>query len=142
MKRMIAALLCLIQLVLSSNMGAFAERTVDLDLSALSGTVVYSQVYNMVMQPDQYLGQTVRVRGYFSYFQDPETLKEYFAVIIADATACCAQGIEFVWRGEHRYPDDYPPLETEMTVTGEFGTYEENGFTYLQLSDADVEWAQ
>ena len=142
MKRMIAALLCLIQLVLSSDMGAFAERTVDLDLSALSGTVVYSQVYNMVMQPDQYLCQTVRVRGYFSYFQDPETLKEYFAVIIADATACCAQGIEFVWRGEHRYPDDYPPLETEMTVTGEFGTYEENGFTYLQLSDADVEWAQ
>ena len=142
MKRMIAALLCLIQLVLSSDMGAFAERTVDLDLSALSGTVVYSQVYNMVMQPDQYLGQTVRVRGYFSYFQDPETLKEYFAVIIADATACCAQGIEFVWRGEHRYPDDYPPLETEMTVTGEFGTYEENGFTYLQLNDADVEWAQ
>ena len=142
MKRMIAALLCLIQLVLSSDMGAFAERTVDLDLSALSGTVVYSQVYNMVMQPDQYLGQTVRVRGYFSYFQDPETLKEYFAVIIADATACCAQGIEFVWRGEHRYPDDYPPLETEMTVTGAFETYEENGFTYLQLSDADVEWAQ
>ena len=142
MKRMIAALLCLIQLVLSSDMGAFAERSVDLDLSALSGTVVYSQVYNMVMQPDQYLGQTVRVRGYFSYFQDPETLKEYFAVIIADATACCAQGIEFVWRGEHRYPDDYPPLETEMIVTGEFGTYEENGFTYLQLSNADVEWAQ
>ena len=40
------------------------------------------------------------------------------------------------------YPDDYPPLETEMTVTGAFGTYEENGFTYLQLNDADVEWAQ
>ena len=142
MKRMIAALLCLIQLVMSSDMGAFAERTVDLDLSALSGTVVYSQVYNMVMQPDQYLGQTVRVRGNFSYFQDPVTMKEYFAVIIADAAACCAQGIEFVWRGEHRYPDDYPPLETEMTVTGEFGTYEENGFTYLQLSDADVEWGK
>ena len=142
MKRMIAALLCLIQLVLSSDMGAFAERTVDLDLSALSGTVVYSQVYNMVMQPDQYLGQTVRVRGNFSYFQDPITMKEYFAVIIADAAACCAQGIEFVWRGEHRYPDDYPPLETEMTVTGEFGTYEENGFTYLQLRNADVQWGK
>jgi exonuclease VII large subunit len=96
----------------------------------------------MVMQPDQYLGQTVRVRGNFSYFQDPVTMKEYFAVIIADAAACCAQGIEFVWRGEHRYPDDYPPLETEMTVTGEFGTYEENGFTYLQLRNADVQWGK
>ena len=142
MKRTIVALLCVIWLALSTGVGVAAERPVDLDLSALSGTVVYSQVYNMVMQPDQYLGQTVRVRGNFSYFQDPVTMKEYFAVIIADAAACCAQGIEFVWRGEHRYPDDYPPLETEMTVTGEFGTYEENGFTYLQLSDADVEWGK
>ena len=142
MKRTIVALLCVIWLALSTGVGVAAERPVDLDLSALSGTVVYSQVYNMVMQPDQYLGQTVRVRGNFSYFQDPVTMKEYFAVIIADAAACCAQGIEFVWRGEHRYPDDYPPLETEMTVTGEFGTYEENGFTYLQLSEADVEWGK
>lgn len=142
MKRTIVALLCLIQLVLSTGVGVAAERPVDLDLSALSGTVVYSQVYNMVMQPDQYLGQTVRVRGNFSYFQDPVTMKEYYAVIIADAAACCAQGIEFVWRGEHRYPDDYPPLETEMTVTGEFGTYEENGFTYLQLRNADVQWGK
>ncbi len=142
MKRTIVALLCVIWLALSTGVGVAAERPVDLDLSALSGTVVYSQVYNMVMQPDQYLGQTVRVRGNFSYFQDPVTMKEYFAVIIADAAACCAQGIEFVWRGEHRYPDDYPPLETEMIVTGEFGTYEENGFTYLQLSDADVEWGK
>ena len=142
MKRTIVALLCLIQLALSTGVGIAAEGPVDLDLSALSGTVVYSQVYNMVMQPDQYLGQTVRVRGNFSYFQDPVTMKEYFAVIIADAAACCAQGIEFVWRGEHRYPDDYPPLETEMTVTGEFGTYEENGFTYLQLRNADVQWGK
>ena len=142
MKSTIVALLCVIWLALSTGVGVAAEGPVDLDLSALSGTVVYSQVYNMVMQPDQYLGQTVRVRGNFSYFQDPVTMKEYFAVIIADAAACCAQGIEFVWRGEHRYPDDYPPLETEMTVTGEFGTYEENGFTYLQLSEADVEWGK
>ena len=139
MKRALITLLCLALLALSG--GALAERSVDLDLSVLSGTVVYSQVYDMVMEPEQYLGKTVRVKGFFSYFQDPETLNEYFAVVIADATACCAQGIEFVRVGEYSYPGDYPPLDSELTVTGVFNTYEENGFTYLQLTDADMTWA-
>jgi len=132
-------LIAMIILALMSGFAALAEQSVDLDLSLLSGTVVYSQVYDMMMEPERYLGQRVRVKGNLSYFQDPQTLKEYFAVVIADATACCAQGIEFVWNG-HRYPDDYPPLDTELTVTGVFGTYEENGFAYLQLKDAEVEW--
>jgi len=136
MRKMLIAWLCL---ALMSATAALAEKPVDLDLSVLSGTVVYSQVYDMMMQPEQYLGQRVRVKGNLSYFQDPETLNEYFAVIIADATACCAQGIEFVWDG-HKYPEDYPPLDTVVTVTGTFNTYEEAGFTYLQLTGADVVW--
>lgn len=138
MKRMIAMLLCLALAALTGS--ALAEQAVDLDLSNLSGTVVYSQVYDMMMEPEKYLGQRVRIRGNFSYFQDPDTLQEYFAAIIADATACCAQGIEFVWAGEHSYPGDYPALDTELTVTGTFGTYDENGYTYLRLADADVAW--
>ena len=116
------------------------ERPVDLDLTKLSGTVVYSQGYDMMMNPDSYMGQIIKMRGSFSYFQDPETKQEYFAAIIADATACCAQGIEFVWAGEHSYPRDYPPLDTDITVTGAFSTYDENGMMYVQLVDAQVEW--
>ena len=114
------------------------DRPIDMDLSTISGTVVYSQVYDMMMQPETYLGQRIRMKGAFSYYQDPDTQQEYFAVVIADATACCAQGIEFVWEGEHTYPQDYPPLETEITVTGTFDTYEENGYSYLQLTDAEI----
>ena len=136
MKKMTILLLCLALLTCGA---ALAEKPVDLDLSALSGTVVYSQVYDMMMEPERYMGMQVRMKGSFSYFQDPETKKEYFAVVIADATACCAQGIEFVWDG-HKYPEDYPPLDTELTVTGTFNTYEENGFVYLQLKDAEVSW--
>ena len=137
MKSMTILLLCLALLTCGA---ALAEKPVDLDLSVLSGTVVYSQVYNMVMDPDAYLGQVVRLRGGFSYFQDPETNQEYFAAVIADATACCAQGIEFVWKGNHAYPQDYPPLDTEITVTGTFSTYNEGGYMYVQLVDADLTW--
>jgi len=116
------------------------EPSVDLDLTQLSGTVVYSQVYDMMMNPDDYMGWIIKMRGSFSYFQDPETKREYFTTIIADATACCAQGIEFVWEGEHSYPRDYPPLDTEKTVTGAFSTYYEGEYMYVQLLDAQVEW--
>ncbi|MBR1821337.1 MAG: hypothetical protein IJ769_06910 [Clostridia bacterium] len=119
---------------------AEGERPVDLDLTALIGTVVYSQIYDMTVEPEVYRGQRIRLKGNLSYFQDSETKREYFAAIIADATACCAQGIEFVWAGEHRYPEDYPPLDTEVTVTGTFDTYDEYGYTYLQLTDAEVTW--
>ena len=128
-------------LALALSPAALADTAeVDLDLTQFSGTLVYSQVYSMMEEPEAYLGQTVRVHGDFSYFQDPDTKREYFAVIIADATACCAQGIEFVWAGEHAYPDHYPPLYTPLTVTGVFGTYEENGYLYVELQDAEVSW--
>jgi len=116
------------------------EGGIDLDLASMSGTVVYSQVFQMMTTPEAYVGATIRIRGDLDYFKDEETNREYFAAIIQDATACCAQGIEFVWKGQHSYPRDYPPLGTELTVTGTFDTYEENGNQYIQLLDADVSW--
>ena len=114
---------------------------IDLDLTEMSGTVVYAQVYDMMAEPEAYLGSRVRVKGRLSYYRDEESGREYFAAVIADATACCAQGIEFVWAGAHRYPDDYPPLDTEVTVTGVFDTYDEDGITFVQLKDAGVTWS-
>ncbi len=124
----------------AASISLATEPPVDLDLTGLSGTVVYSQVYDMMVEPENYMGQKIKMKGSFSYFQDPDTKQEYFAAIIADATACCAQGIEFVWKGDHTYPQDYPPLDTEITVTGTFSTYYEGDYMYVQLVDADVDW--
>ena len=41
-------------------------RPVDLDLTKISGTVVYSQVYDMMMNPDVYMGKKVKMKGNFS----------------------------------------------------------------------------
>ena len=111
---------------------------IDVDLTQLSSTMVYSEVYNMVFYPDDYIGKTVKMQGQFAYYEDPDTKAQYFACIIADATACCSQGLEFVLSGEHTYPDDYPALDTEITVTGTFEMYEEDGFQYCRLVDAEI----
>ena len=44
--------------------------------------------------------------------------------------------MEFVLEGDYTYPDDYPELGTEITVIGEFQSYEENGMTWYHLANA------
>ena len=114
----------------------------EVDLTVLSSTMVYAEVYNMLYNdPESYLGKTVRARGEFSIYQlvvdgvlQPAPVA--YACIIADATACCAEGMEFVLEGDLTYPDDYPELGTEITVIGEFQSYEENGMTWYHLANA------
>ncbi len=115
------------------------ESGIDIDLTTVSSILVYSEVTNIMSSPDAYIGKTVKLSGLFDYFKDETTGKEYFSCIIQDSTACCTQGIEFVWEGVHVYPDDYPMRGDEITVTGTFGTYEEDGYLYGQLSEAKLE---
>lgn len=113
-----------------------ANTDIDVDLAKLSSTMVYAEVSNMTSKPDEYIGKTVKMSGAFSFYHNEQTDKRYFACVIADATACCSQGLEFVLSGEHNYPDDYPEPGTNITVTGTFNTYSENGYTYCQLINA------
>ncbi len=115
-----------------------ADPNADVDLTTLSSTMVYSQVADMMYTPEKYDGKIIKASGLFSVYHDDMQDKNYYAILIQDATACCAQGIEFVWKGEHAYPEDYPEIGSEITVMGTFGTYEEDGATYTQLLDADV----
>ena len=110
----------------------------DVDLTQLSSSMVYGQVYEMVYNPDEYIGKTVKMHGPFAYYKDETTGKEYFAVLITDAMACCSQGIEFELEGNHKYPDDYPELNSEITVTGTFNKYEENNIPYIELLGAQI----
>ncbi|ADL02784.1 conserved hypothetical protein [[Clostridium] saccharolyticum WM1] len=109
------------------------NSAVDIDLSKLSSTMVFSEVYYMMTSPEQYMGKSVKAEGTFQVYQDPGTKKNYYAVVIADATACCQQGLEFIWNGEHTYPDDYPEQESEIEITGVFQSYQEEGSTYYYL---------
>lgn len=111
----------------------------DVDLTVLDASMMYAQVSDMLNNPDNYNGKTVRARGNFSYFQNPETQIEYFTVFISDITACCAQGIEFRLDGDYSYPKDYPEPGTEITITGVCDVYTEGTATYVQLLNANYE---
>ena len=115
---------------------------VDVDLTVLSSTMVYSEVYNMLyFYPEDYYGKTVKANGIFAIYQMvvdgvTQPAPVAYACIISDAAACCAEGMEFVLEGDLTYPDDYPELGAEITVIGEFQSYEENGMTWYHLVNA------
>lgn len=116
---------------------------VDVDLTVLSSTMVYSEVYNMLyFYPEDYYGKNVKMTGQSNVYQWVDEsgivadMPVAYTCIISDATACCAEGVEFVLEGDYTYPDDYPELGTEITVIGEFQSYEENGVTWYHLVNA------
>lgn len=111
-----------------------ADPSVDIDLTALSATMVYSEVFQMMYYPEDYIGKTVKMEGLFDHYHDDATGKDYYACIIKDATACCAQGIEFQLT-DGQYPAD---STNDVAVKGTFETYEEDGAKYCTLVDAEL----
>ncbi len=109
--------------------------SVDLDLTELSSTLIYSEVYNMLITPDDYKGKIIKMKGLFNQYTDEETGKIYNAVVIPDATACCQQGLEFELSDKTN-----PNFEqgTEITVVGTFDTYSDGKFLYCYLKNAKI----
>ena len=116
-------------------------EAVDVDLTQLSSTMVYSEVYAMMREPEQYLGKSIKMRGAFTVFQGTAG-QLYFSCLVQDALACCAQGLEFELSDARSYPEEYPAPGSEITVVGTFDTYqEENGgntYIYLVLRNASL----
>lgn len=118
--------------VVSTNSTGF-----DIDLTKLSSTMVFSEVYNMMISPEEYVGKTIKAEGIFQVFQDSNN-KNFYALVIADATACCQQGLELIWDGNPAYPDDYPEEDSEIEITGVYKSYVEEGNTYYYVLVNDV----
>ncbi len=110
----------------------------DVDLTTLNANMTYAEVYDMMTNPDKYVGKYIKAEGKFAHTE--EDGHHYFAVLIADATACCSQGLEFRLKNADSltFPDDYPEEGTELVITGIFNSYKEGKYTYIELQDAEM----
>ena len=111
---------------------------IDVDLTAISGILVYSEVYNMMSTPENYMGKKIKMEGTYAIYFDDTYSTRYDACIVQDATACCATGIEFELSDELKFPDDYPEEGDTITVEGIFDTYDEGSYTYCTLRNASL----
>lgn len=113
------------------------SNKIDIDLTKMSSTMIFSEVFNMLVMPEVYEGKNIKIKGYLAVYVSKETNERYFSIIVPDATACCQQGLPFIWTKNHNYPDDYPPFEKEITLNGKFSSMYKNGqlFTFLKVNE-------
>ncbi len=109
----------------------------SVDLTKMSSTMVYAKVFDMLVNPESYEGKQIKMRGTFTVFEYEQ--KRVFTCIVQDATACCAQGLEFRLKDNPKYPENYPAPYSEITVIGTFHQYEENGLSYILLQNSRLE---
>lgn len=131
-----AVMLCSLCACRDKSSAPVGEDGIDVDLSVLSSTMVYSQLVEMFSNPEPYLGKSVKMTGSFQVINDVTTGNIYFLCLVNDATACCQQWLEFRLADGGSYPDDYPELDSTITVSGIFNTYMEGEYVYFELRDA------
>lgn len=119
---------------------AAPSTTPNLDLTQMSATMIYSTIFDMLIMPEDYIDKNIKLKGWFETYTDPETSEMFYAVIVPDATACCQQGLEFVWPGNHTYPTDFPKPGEEITITGRYKLIETNGVSYTYIEANTVEF--
>lgn len=124
----------------SNNSDFPVYNHIDIDLTTMSSTMVYSQVLYMMTEPETYVGKIVKVFGPFVPFESNSPDYCYPAIMIQDATACCANGLEFLLYGVKRCSisggNGYPLYEEDATIVGRFETYLEGTSMYVHLVDA------
>ena len=114
--------------------GSFARAAaVDIDLTKMSSTMVYSTVFNMVNNPTNFVGKTMRMRGEYTTY--PISASETIhACLVRDAAGCCSQGLEFVLSD-----GNYPSGANEITVVGTIAVQKISGKYVCYLKSAILE---
>jgi len=106
---------------------------VDLDLTSMSNTMIFAEVYKMTNSPDEFLGKTIKVSGRYNTSHSDESGRDYHFILVSDVAGCCQQGIEFIINGDYSNTDDYPDDNNKIEVTGVFKSYTVFEYTHYYL---------
>jgi uncharacterized membrane protein YcgQ (UPF0703/DUF1980 family) len=99
-----------------------------------------SQVNDVYLNKDDYLGKTIKLEGLFKIAQGNE---KAYCFVLRYGPGCCGYdgnvGFEVAWDKDREKP--YPGEDSWVEATGELKTYEEDGYTeflYLDLVSLNV----
>ena len=131
MKRFISYIvtICLL-LSMTACKSSSKAGSVEVDLTEMSSTMVYSYVADMLAKPSSYKGQLVRMSG-----DSNTTHGGTHSCIVYDALGCCTEGIEYILSEDEAYPDD----GDKITVVGTFASYTKGQGKYFVLIDSVLE---
>ena len=118
--------------LLSGGSNTRGRGGIDIDFTRMSDTMVYAALLNVMRNSDNHEGETIRIRGAHQVIFLGDDARLHYVVVV-DQTGCCPQRMEFRRSGDYVFPDDYPPANAMIELTGVF-TRGERGF-YLSVDD-------
>ena len=108
------------------------QEEADIDLSFGSETIAYATISNILDDPEEYMGQRVKMLGTYKQFYSKTYDTAYYVCMVTDATACCQQGMEFRLKDEYSLPLD----GQQIILEGIVDVYPEGDYWYAYLKDA------
>jgi len=101
-----------------------------------------SQVNDVYLNKDDYLGKTIKLEGLFKMEQGYD---KAYCFVLRYGPGCCGYdgnvGFEVSWNKDKETEKSYPGEDSWVEATGELKTYEEDGyneFLYLDLVSLNV----
>ncbi|MBQ9306588.1 MAG: hypothetical protein IJ229_01585 [Clostridia bacterium] len=131
-RKAVSFLLTLVCILALGMAHAIEGDQVDLDLTQMSEDEAYEMLDNIFLEPEDYLGMTIRMSGTYDVYEDPYSGRVYHSCLLSGPADCCGQGIEFVM-AEEAVEDLF--YGDAITVTGKLAEYDEDGYAYLHLVD-------
>ncbi|MFI3114612.1 MAG: hypothetical protein R3Y12_00550 [Clostridia bacterium] len=111
------------------------QKVFDYDLTEASATIVFSQVYDMLVNPDFYEDKTFKIEGECQFFDHPITGERLYFVVVMDALGCCPQGIEVMFNDGIQAPEKF----CNVIIEGTGATDVEFDYTYLFIDVEDLQ---
>ena len=124
--------ICLILLV--TCVGAFRATDDQTSIKAdveIGERMFMTQIDDIYINIDDYLGKIIKYEGIFGMHEDPSTGKTY-RYVFRYAPGCCGNdamsGFEVGWDG------NYPSVNDWVEAVGKLGLYEEDGEKHLRIN--------
>ena len=119
---------------------AWEKRYVELtDVDALSDVTDFRLGAN----PKEFEGKSLRISGVFLTRIDESAGERHFACLLGNpgGCACCSPGgvLEFEPKGSYKWPTNFPPVESGITVSGllKMVGHRKNLLNYLAKKDIE-----
>lgn len=91
-------------------------NNIDYDFTKMNYNMISAITFEMLVEPESYINKTVKISGNFA--SSIHEGKRSYAVILWDVTGCCPTGLNFEIPETMKFPEDFPEIDDEITVTG------------------------
>lgn len=115
----------------SENLNKGKTSKYDIDLTKYNYNMITAITYEFVVTPAKYKDKTVKITGQFA--SEVYEGERYFGALVWDPTGCCPAGLDFIPPVGMKYPEDFPEMGTELTVTGRLKMVNDENGEYLRF---------